>query len=168
MSKRRQSHCRQWGLARAQVFGNHDIACTQGLLGNTKWVWGPYRRWSRHSNENRDTLTITRFHGGTYQPSSEIEFGNQLWAFRMPIQPFGWPPCVFCILLPLIIGLFPYYCLSCSHFQFCILLSLHISPICMLIALDSSKIIIIYNYSFQINGESIRDCNTSPLQIKWK
>ena len=46
------------------------------------------------------------FHGGLQQPSSEIEFENCVWAFGMPTQPCGWPPFVFCILLPLIIELF--------------------------------------------------------------
>ena len=43
----------------------------------------------------------------TQKPSSEIGFGNWVWAFGMSAQPFGWPMCVFYILLPLIILLFP-------------------------------------------------------------
>ena len=50
----------------------------------------------------------TGFHGGPQQPSLEIGFENWVWAFGMPTQPCGWPPFVFCILLPLIIELFPY------------------------------------------------------------
>ena len=61
-------------------------------------------------------FTAIRFHGSTQQPSSETEFGNWVWAFGMPIQLCGWPQCVFCILLPLIIKLLPYYHLNCSHF----------------------------------------------------
>lgn len=48
--------CRRRSSARAQVFGYHSTVRAQGLLGNTKWACGPYRRWSRHPDESRDTL----------------------------------------------------------------------------------------------------------------
>ena len=52
--------------------------------------------------------TTTGFHRGPQQPSSETEFGNWVWAFGIPTQVYGWPPFVFCILLPLIIELLLY------------------------------------------------------------
>ena len=85
--------------------GDHDTVRAKGLLENIKWAWGSYRRWSHHSDENRDTLTATRFHGRY----PEAIFRDRIRTFRMPTQPFGWPPYVFYILLPVIIRLFPYY-----------------------------------------------------------
>ena len=37
-----------------------------------------------------------------------LSLENWVWAFGMPTQPCGWPPFFFCILLSLIIELFPY------------------------------------------------------------
>ena len=41
---------------------DHGTVWAQGLLENIKWAWGPYRRWSRHLDENQDTLTAIGFH----------------------------------------------------------------------------------------------------------
>ena len=46
----------------------------------------------------------------TQKPSSEIWFGNWVWALFWPTQPFGWPPRVFIFYYLLVIRLFPYYC----------------------------------------------------------
>ena len=99
----------------------------QGLLGNIKWGWGPYQRWSRHPDENRDTLTATGFH----ERYPEAVFRNLVrklgMGFIWPTQPFGWPPCVFVFYYRLIIQLFPYYSWF-AHISLLFLPTLHISP----------------------------------------
>ena len=46
------------------------------------------------------------------------------------------------------------------HFQFIFKPTLHISPVNTHYLGNQSQIIIIYNHSFQINGEGIRDYKT--------
>ena len=40
----------------AQVFDDYGTMRARGPLGNTKWAWSPYWRWSHHSDETWDTL----------------------------------------------------------------------------------------------------------------
>ena len=83
------------GISFSIPSGDHGTVRAQGSLENTKWAWGPYRRWSRHPNKSRDTLTATGFHGRY----PEAVFRDRVWKLGMgfiwPTQPFGWPPCVF-------------------------------------------------------------------------
>ena len=86
-----------------------------------------YWRWSRHPDESRDTLTATGFH----ERYPETVFRDRVrklgMVFVWPTQHFGWPPCVFVFYYRLIIKLFPYHGLICTHFTF-ILPTLYISP----------------------------------------
>ena len=63
----------------------------------------------------------------TQKPSSEIGFGNWVWAlFGPPNLSVGLRVCL-CFITLLIIKLFPYYGLICMHFIF-MLPTLHINP----------------------------------------
>ena len=113
--------------ARAQVFSDHGTVRAQGSLGNTKWAWSPYWRWSRHPDKSRDILTATGFHGRYPEAVFRDRVRKLGMGFIWPTQPFGWPPCVFIFYYPLIIKLFSCYGLICTHFTF-MLPTLHISP----------------------------------------
>ena len=78
------TYCRRRGSARAQVFGNHGTVRAQGSLGNTKWAWGPYWRWSRHPDESWTHLQQLDSTEDTQKPSSEIGFENWVWALLDP------------------------------------------------------------------------------------
>ena len=104
--------------ARAQVFGNHGTVRAQDSLGNTKWTWGPYWRWSHHPDKTREYFTAIGFHG-RYPEAVFKDWVRKLGMdFVWLTQPFGWPPCVFIFYCLLIIQLFPWYCLVCIHFTF--------------------------------------------------
>ena len=96
--------------ARAQVFGYHGTMRAQGSLGNIKWAWGPYWRWSRHPDKSRDTLYsnwILRKIPISCIQRSGSETGSGICLAHPTFQLAS--VCIY-ILLPLIIKLFPCYC----------------------------------------------------------
>ena len=89
--------------ARAQVFGDHDTVWAQGSLGNTKGLGDYIGDGVATRMKPGNTLQQLDSTEDTQKSSSEIGFGNWVWAFVWPTQPFGWPPCVFIFYYLLII-----------------------------------------------------------------
>ena len=101
-----------------------------------------------------NTFTATEFHGGYPAAVLRDRVRKLGMGFVRPTQPFDWPPFVFIFYYPLIIRVFPCYCLIT-----CILLLFY--RLCTLVPLVlfgpwqllTNKLANIYKHAFQINGE---------------
>ena len=102
----------------AQVFGDHGTMRAQGSLGNTRWTWGPYQRWSRHPDETREYFYSNWIPRKIPRSRLQRSGSKTVYGLCSAHPTFRLASVCIHILLPLIVQLFPYYSLIGTHLTF--------------------------------------------------